>query len=156
MKKELRNQIIKAFQNTKYPGDTDIVYDNSDENLESAEIRKNFQQLEWQNVSHDILLYNRWSHGFFTDNGYRYYLPAYMLFVLDDLKKSDVIPANLVVSLTASTSELSEAEFKARMDGFTLDQKKAIRSFLEYLKDTNVTYSKNPPRKAIRQYWSKY
>lgn len=154
---KLAEQLSIAFSSSEYPGDNEIVYDNSGEHLECNDVRADFQGKKWDEVLFDTLVVNKWSLSFFSDKGYRYYLPSYILACLTDLKRADVIPHNIISSLTPSSGELTQVEFEKRMDKFTESQKKTIKDFLEYL-DNNLKnpYPDYPPQKALDEYWEQF
>lgn len=81
---EFLAQINAAFKDEPYPGDSNIVYDNSGFHLECLEIRDAFKGCTWQNVPDSVLSAERTGLSFMSREGFKYYLPAFMCSVLRD------------------------------------------------------------------------
>ena len=133
-KEELIQMISDAFSDTHYPGDENIVYDNSGNDPESVEIAQDFRGLKWQDVPNATLAWNKGSFGFFTVEALRYYFPAYLLISVTDYIEADVIPLNIFGKVTPpeDSEEKSEA-FHHFINGFSREQKQAIKMFLMYM-----------------------
>jgi hypothetical protein len=99
----LINELDAHFQAVPYPGDEDIVYDNSGTHLECQSIQQKFKGKDWQNVSTQMLLDEQTALAFMSARGFAYFLPAYLRFALVDIDEADMIPINLVYSLTLPT-----------------------------------------------------
>ncbi|WP_366664061.1 DUF6714 family protein [uncultured Bacteroides sp.] len=69
-----------------------------------------------------------------SPQGFRFYLPAYMLFVQEDYEGGNMIPKNIVHSLTLPDARTKPYEFvQERLVLFNEGQRKAVLHFLEYL-----------------------
>ncbi|WP_368041467.1 DUF6714 family protein [Bacteroides caccae] len=69
-----------------------------------------------------------------SPQGFRFYLPAYMLFVQEDYEGANMIPENIVHSLTLPDAGTKPYEFvRERLVLFNEGQRKAVLHFLEYL-----------------------
>lgn len=101
-KQELIAEIREAFANEVYPGDTNIVtpFEGDSEREEFAD---SFRGKTWQSVPNELLFYERDSLPFFTPAGYKYYLPAFLIFVVDDYYEADTLTDNLILQLTLPT-----------------------------------------------------
>lgn len=97
---ELIAEITGAFPVEDYPGDENIVYDNSDYHLEAKGIREAFKVYTWQQVPDELLLYEQSCLSFLSPAGYRYYLPAFLCFAVRDYWGADLIPDGIVFTLT--------------------------------------------------------
>lgn len=86
---ELLAQINAAFKDEPYPGDSNIVYDNTGFHLECIEIRDAFKGHLWQTVPDDVLSTERTGLSFMSKEGFRYYLPAFMCSLLRDISIID-------------------------------------------------------------------
>ena len=93
-------EITQAFQDEPHPGELDIVYDNSDYQLEYRQIRDSFALYTWQTMPDDLLFYERSAPSFLSTAGLRYYLPAFMQFAVRDYSASDTLPDSLVYDMT--------------------------------------------------------
>ncbi len=78
-------EIRNAFGDMPYPGTEYITNDLEGNDLERKQIRKGFSRYEnWQDVPCELLLQERDALPLFEPQGFRFYLPAYMLFALED------------------------------------------------------------------------
>lgn len=75
-------EITAAFQDESYPGDTNIVYDNTGFHLECVEVQNAFKGHRWQEVPDDVLSTERTGLSFMSKDGFKYYLPAFMYSLL--------------------------------------------------------------------------
>jgi hypothetical protein len=94
---ELIASIKAAFATRVYPGDDQLVDDLDD--LESAEIAEAFRGLHWSEPSPEMLEHNNSALNFFSDAAWRYYVPAFMLVVLEHSDKIDMVDFSLIFSL---------------------------------------------------------
>ena len=145
-KDELVAQIEQAFANTTYPGDdhlTNCPRKNCDDCMEIA---RDFRGKSWSSLTDvKLLRHHESALALMTPEALHYYLPAFMLAALKDSKTADVILDNLEFGLTPPETEGTEAEewfaqtgirtmdyFLSRVSGYTPDQTKAIRAYLEF------------------------
>lgn len=97
---ELIAELTESFQSEPYPGELNIVYTNSDYDLEVKQIRETFKVHTWQELPDELMLYEQFGISFLSKKGLRYYLPAFLQFAVRDYAGSDSIPPNLVFKLT--------------------------------------------------------
>lgn len=97
---DLLAKLIQSFGNEPYPGDTEIVYDNSGYHIEALTIRESFKPYTWQQLPTEVMHQEQSCLGFLSRTGFKYYLPAFLQFALTDYHKADMIPDNLILSLT--------------------------------------------------------
>ena len=81
---ELIAEITAAFKDEAYPGDSNIVYDNTGFHLECIEIRDAFKGHWWQEVPDEVLSTEQTGLSFMSKEGFKYYLPAFMCSLLRD------------------------------------------------------------------------
>lgn len=93
-------ELTESFQNESRPGELDIVYNNSDYDLEVKRIRETFKVHTWQTLPDELMHYEQGGYIFLSKKGLKYYLPAYLLFAVRDYAGSDSIPDSLVFFLT--------------------------------------------------------
>jgi len=96
-KTELIEIINKAFQEIPYP-DEDIVDDIA--SMGAVEMRKAFQNKNWQELKDVFLFTFRNELSCFSNKGFQYFLPAFMIFMIKKFKKTDTLIDNLVDILT--------------------------------------------------------
>lgn len=119
---ELTGEITAAFQNEPYPGDLNIVYDNSGFHLECIEIREAFKGHLWQEVPDDVLSAERTGLSFMSKEGFKYYLPTFMCSLLRD---SSIIEEgiSMVVQLLRLPTEIDIAVMAEKIQRFDVASK---------------------------------
>ena len=139
-------EIKTAFGDMPYPGTEYITNDLEGNDLERKQIREGFSRYEnWLDVPSELLVQERDALPLFEPQGFRFYLPAYMLFALEDYEGADMIPESIVHSLTLPDAGTELYEFvRERLVLFSEEQRKAVLHFLEYLEDAM--------RKILRMY----
>jgi hypothetical protein len=101
-KMQLIEEIQAVFGQNEYPGD-DYLIGSSEGSEPREEIQPFIGQTEWTDVSLGILDNHSGSLNFFSEAGYRFFLPAYLV---ADLNEQLVI-ADPVFTLTHGFSNLS-------------------------------------------------
>ncbi len=109
--------IHEQFSRIPYPGDDHIVLDNTREHIECEEIRRTLVGHHWCEVSFEQLDQLHSALFFLSPEGYRFYLPAFMFYSVADFERADVIPDEVIQTLTfPSKLDISRIEeFSARM-----------------------------------------
>ena len=194
---ELCASIEHAFGALQYPGDDNIVYDNSGYHLECAAIKKALKARHWRDISFDTLDDMREALCFLSPGGFRFYLPAFMRIAVTDYDRADIIPGIIIRSLTPPTlSDVEERaaflenfskqdkgyvkispeevrELNAQMLGsfhsgedliwfdervsiFTPEEKKAVRRYVEYMRDFHGNDLEEDAQKALDRYWNRF
>ena len=97
----LIRQIDEAFGSLPYPGDERIVRDSSGTHLEAQQVKRALAGRHWRDVSFDTLDELGSALFFLTPQGYRFYLPAFLVYVLTDFERADVVPDEIIQTLTA-------------------------------------------------------
>ncbi len=92
--------INDEFGTMPYPGDEHIVLDNTGLHIECEEIKRALRGTHWRNVSFEILDKLTSALSFLSPEGYRFYLPAFMIISIVDFPRADIIPGEVVRSLT--------------------------------------------------------
>src|SRR5262245_25577787 len=129
--KLLVDEVIEAFSNVAYPGDDKLVYDNSPEHLECADVASLFRGKHWKDISLELLQYNSESLAFFTPEAYKFYVPAFLIIAISAYDRADLIPRSLLSSLTIPKKDgETKKRFLDKMGLFSADQRAAIRHFL--------------------------
>lgn len=160
-------EIKTAFGDMPYPGAECIVNDRGGNDLERKQIREEFSGYEnWLDVPRDLLLQERDALPLFEPQGFRFYLPAYMLFTIEDYDGADTIPESIVHSLTLPDAGTELYEFvRERLVLFSEEQRKAILHFLEYLERCHAEdftdicvgdWCLPTPCRAIERWWNRF
>ena len=95
--------IKEAFMMEKYPGD-DFLSDTSD-TYERDLIEQNFIGKFWQDMDKEFMLKNRDSIYFFSKYGFKYYLPGFLLAIIEDFDELDTLPDIIVGMLSVPEKE---------------------------------------------------
>jgi hypothetical protein len=93
-------RISESFGGMEYPGDECIVRDESGGDLESTGIKEALKGQHWRDLSFETLERLRTSLPFLSAEGYRFFLPAFMVMSIVDFARADGIPEEVVRSLT--------------------------------------------------------
>lgn len=149
--KEIINEINKAFGKLRCPPD-DLLVRGDD--IESVEIKNAFKGKHWEEIDSKFLLNEyRESLLFFSPMAFRFYLPAYMIVVLQKFDQADIITHLLVNALTVSDFYSNRSVFEI----FSDDQKRVVARFLIYLSSAYAdNYLHNEPIKALECYWANF
>ncbi|RZJ87971.1 MAG: hypothetical protein EOO60_11620 [Hymenobacter sp.] len=100
---DLLTEITHAFQDEPHPSEWNIVYSNASDDPEVIQIRESFKAYTWQNIPDDILQYEQGGYSFLSNQGLRYYLPAYLCYSIREYAEADSIPDGLVFIMTLPT-----------------------------------------------------
>lgn len=146
------------------------LFENNWHRFADAEFAcKAFEGRCWQEMSHEDLLENYDAIYFFNDEAFRYYLPAFIIDVLQHFDDADhlvdEVPAALVppsqregeASFKSAFARLisrdTDARFEERVAGFSRQQERAIQAFLCALNAVDV--DPEPVTKIAATYWTK-
>ena len=140
-------KIIASFQDVPYPGDDHLLLPT--EVSESPEVRKEFTGKTWREISPGIgkdgvMHYAPDALDWLSPEAFRYYLPAYLIVCVEDIKRADVIPEILITRLSplkgqadANLSNVAERRFEQISATFSQNQKNVIGEFFQYLFDSD-------------------
>ena len=111
----------------------------------------------WQDVPDQLIEDHEDTLCFVDPKGFRYYLPAYMVWALRHLETSDSWSvSHPIYSLTFSGYEgFRECEFE-RFRVFDDKQSNAICRFLRFMADQEEFVDAGQARKALGGYWGKF
>ncbi len=93
----LIKMIFSAFSISNMPNANNIVSSNSGEAIEIKDI---FISKKWDQVLNPDIIFHNSALGFLTDDAFRYYLPTYMLLLINNLYESDIVASSVVNQLT--------------------------------------------------------
>ena len=99
-KTELLAEITAAFENEPYPGNLNLLEDNSGYDLEATNIRNALKAHTWQQLPDKVMAYEQSGYAWLSPMGFKYYLPAYLCFAVRDYYEADSIPVNLIYDFT--------------------------------------------------------
>lgn len=127
-------EIDQAFQSEKYPGDDYLVYDNSGKHLECEYIKKVFQGKTWKSLPDNFLFEEISSLSFFSPQAYKYYLPAFLIYSVNDFYGSDEVPFQVISSLTLP-SEIDTVLLANKIYEFKIQQQMNQLDFNQILQN---------------------
>lgn len=150
-KEKLIETIKEAFKEEKHPGEFNLVYDNSGKHLECIQVRELFKDKTWNSLPDNFMFEEHTALNFFSKEGFKYYLPAFMVFSIRDYESADEIPNNLVNYLTLPTEadvivlanaikkhkldkQMSEVDFNTILQNNVNNIDKSIQEFLQKTK----------------------
>ena len=153
-KEEIIVKIKKAFEKEQYPGDKFIVYDNTGYDLECVDISMAFKGKQWNNLHDNFLFEERDSIYFFSKEGFKYYLPAYMIVAVKEFDKMDTLPDIVIHKLTLPTEidtvlmangikqyridkQFSSIDFNKFLQNSLKVKNKEIHNFILYMNEFN-------------------
>jgi hypothetical protein len=156
----LKQEIAAAFADVPYPGDDGLVDGNNPYDLERADLVKALKGKHWKQLTPVELRHN--DLAFMSRKALQFYLPAYLVGSLYDY--GDTVYADILQSTVFSLMLPDEDTARDRMlrkhdlerfSVFTPAQKRAICSFLEYVRDElpDEFYQGEAPREALALYW---
>jgi len=157
-----RGMLEKAFANRPYPGDDRIaVKDDRYPDYEGHQIAAFFKGKDWRQVTLEWLLHGNQvdSHAaltFMTPEGFRYYLPAFLLMSLEPYSEvDDSVMFNLTAPDPNDTERLNW--FHSRIDGLSADERAAVIFTLRCLaeKYDRENYPSNYAKEALESYWDR-
>ncbi len=98
--KTLLNKIHEQFSGVPYPGDDHIVIENSGAHLECQDIINTLKGLHWKDIPFELLTQLQSALFFLTPEGYRFFMPAFMVYSVKDFYGADTIPDEVIQTLT--------------------------------------------------------
>lgn len=99
-KQELIQRIRAAFSTANVPDPAQVVNGCSGE---AIGVKALLIGKVWTNLLPLELIRDNAALGYLTDEAFRYYLPAYMMLLLDDLVAADLLASSLIRHLTLPT-----------------------------------------------------
>ena len=128
-KQALTQAICHAFSAGSYPGDTNLVYNNSDEHWDCKATREAFKGKQWQELDNDFIFNERDRIFFLSKEGFRYYLPAFLIALVNNFYEMDtlcdIITGKLTlpaeIDIMIMSHELHKYQMKGQQHQLQLD-----------------------------------
>ena len=143
----LRTSIEEAFTNVE-PPDSDKVIEH--DCPECRAVRRVFRHELWRSLKSEKI---DWGHDklpLFTPHAFQYFLPAFMLYSLDD--PSSTVCELLVYSLIVPKE--NDDWWQKRLDKFTRNQKAACGLFLRWIQhQPKYASDSDDIEEAMAQWW---
>ena len=154
---EMVRLVYASFENVPYPGDDNIGVHDIEE----------LAGTYWQNLTLEQILHHRDEIGSLTPNAFRYYLPAFLLALLQSADKLDSFPETFIPYLIPPRSishdkHINKERIFIGLDALSADQKKAVGLCLEMIDETyhrdewsTIEHYRTEFTPAV-EYWSQY
>lgn len=123
-----------AFGGLPIPADEHLVLDNSGYHLECNQVKAKFRGRHWRDLSLADLEGEADSLAFFTPEGFRFFLPAYVRISVLDFEHADLIPMSAVGSLTRPENPRLWSYFESRFGALDGRQRGVLKEFLAFLR----------------------
>lgn len=157
---EVKKNIEFAFANVQFPGDEYLLDSTCQDESEIEDFKgRNWQR--WQDIPPEIIDYNYSSLPFLTPIALLFFLPAYMIYGLENFDSNvlEFTVYKLIPPVNVNGQELKLKElFLSWVIQLTSDQQRAITLFLEYVKEQyeQLHCTSNDANEALQSYWNNY
>lgn len=95
----LSNKIAESFKQEIF-SEEQILNSNSLTIYEAMEVKHAFANMHWKQLTSEILMQNKAALNYFSDEAFIGFLPAYMLFILHEFERADVLVDILIEKLS--------------------------------------------------------
>lgn len=151
--REVAAEIEGAFESLSYPGDDDLI--GARMHWEAPEVLEAFRGRHWKDVPLSVLFTHRLSLPLFSNEAFRFYLPAYLVAAVLHPEEVDTLRENVFFSLTPPELEGPQASlFVERMNRFDARQAAAIRRFIELYVQQETSYPDASRERALT-FWQR-
>lgn len=135
-----RESVLKAFKNTKYPGNENLVPETSFHDSEENEIKaflfgKHWSEVDWEIMNREYKGDSSAILALLTNEASIFYLPAFLQIALDSYDDADLTalsPFNFVLYLDNDTTAVRKY-IDSRVNRMTNEMLSSIRLCAEYL-----------------------
>lgn len=145
IQEKIRKQIEKAFRDDEYPQKEELSrfkYYQGIVCLESQYVEEFLHCLDWRDLTLNSLVDSYKGdftalHNFLTDKALRYYLPAFLVIILESYEECDLLADN-IISVLANGREPSHG-IENPLNFLSLDDVKieATLDFLNYINESH-------------------
>jgi hypothetical protein len=121
-------------------------------------VMRAFVGKRWQDLTTEELRTGHDALGMMTPEGFRYYLPAYLVLTLQDPKEADVEADKTRGAISPPPFDYGDLEaFETRISLLSLQERIAIAYFCEYLRrsEEHIPFS-DEPIDRVTYYWQRY
>lgn len=146
--KVLLMHIQEYFSEVSYPGDDHIVIDDTGTHLECEGIKHELIGHHWRDLSFETLDQLHSALFFLSPAGYRFYLPAFMFYSVTDFYRADVIPDDVIQTLTLP-SESDVDQIRELASGHPEMQPFSSNEWEQLLKKITDTYTIGSPERIF-------
>lgn len=138
--RQLADAVRKAFWHVVYPGDEKLLAEDCADTEELAKLQKQDWNSHWTNVPNEMVEWCSNSLAFLSPAAFRFYLPAFIAYSLEEPDSDQAVLPFLVYELRntaegAAAVHGSRAVYVCRMELLSKEQKTVVLRFLEYVRD---------------------
>ena len=119
--------IAAAFADTPRPTNVDLLHEECHDDMD---IRGLYPTARWQDVDDTLIEYEYAALFFLSPGGFRFFLPAYMTWVLQRPYSEAAVVDSTIRVLTPQSGDL-EAFSRSKFTEFNADERAAVVAFLE-------------------------
>jgi len=151
--------IENAFVHVRYPGDSALLHPSyASANVEVRGFQRKAWTSDWRTVPCETIVENYCSLLFFSPRAFRFFLPAYMTCALrlESADRRSEVLSFLVYCLNPELNERAFLEhFLGQVAGLTVEQKTAVRLFLELIRDEHDDETlRREAADGLERYWT--
>jgi hypothetical protein len=159
---EIKEHICRAFGSEQCPDPGAIVYDPSGTHAEAGQVMRFFGGKHWRQIdSAAIKSYDDFADAsaclsFMSAAGFKHYLPAFMIFALEEGDDAGLIGASTVTGLAPwfdTSDRQMVASREQRFATFSDEQRCAIRNFLRFLQQGTGDWIGSADLDRALDYW---
>lgn len=152
----LIKQITKAFEGVTRDGGVSLHEAREIDNYEGAEgraeARKKDTDCRWQDVPEEWIEHFYDVFPFFDAKGFRYYIPAYMVWTLKNYKSSQSNSVDFTIYALGVYERVDDPYYRFRL--LNAEQSKAVCNFLKFMATYGAYWvDAGAARRALNQYW---
>lgn len=160
--KDLQSAIAIAFLDNIYPGDMCIANRDDDyPDYEGNQVATFLQGKKWNEINYESICTTYPGDQsaiihFLSDEGFRYYLPAFLMMALNPTEAREMIDS-LVSALTFTSDSSNTNRFENRITALSKEQQKVVINVLRFLAKhyNEYKFPDNPAQSALQTIESK-
>ncbi len=125
--------IQSAFEGAKMPSDEELLHPDG---MDEVDVLEFYGGVHWRDMTDDNVVYSYAAPTAFSPIAFRYYLPAYLIWTLNNADSKEYAGESILLALDPGTEKELLHDFrKSKFDLLTREQVKAVKAFLWYLED---------------------
>jgi hypothetical protein len=150
---DLAKEIESAFQDVTYPGDDNLVYDNSGRYWDVREAAQAFKSQHWKTIPLKVIVSNRDHLPFLTPAAFHFFLPAFLLASLLHPVEADTLNDNLIYLLTPpDETDRRKNWLLSIANKSSSEQKAVIIAFMKFKMEEEPAMYEDDAKVAI-EFW---
>lgn len=145
----IAQQIHTEFGDLEPPGDDALLHPDC---MDDGDIVDFYGNPRWQDLSSEKIVANYAAPSFFSPLAFRYYLPAFLVWTLENPDSPEVAGESIIHALDPGTPNEHLHEFRySKFQSLTDNQFTVVRNFLIYFSAHNDLGE--PAASALMNYW---